>query len=122
MQGPQQRSLVVECLTRIGNKYGGDAQRVVNDEHRTRGVPCRVAAGLEGVADSAVGEARRVRLLLHQQLAAELLYHTPLAVVLNKGIVLFGSSLRERLEPVGIVGDTHFKCPLLHARSHCIGY
>ena len=39
VQSTQQGSLVVKCLTRISDKDGGNTQRVVNDKHRTGGVP-----------------------------------------------------------------------------------
>ena len=39
MQGTQQRSLIVERLTCVGDEYGRDTQRVVDDEHRACGVP-----------------------------------------------------------------------------------
>ena len=51
-------------------------------------------------------EAICLRLLLHQQLSAELLDHASVAVVLHEGIVLLGRAIRQRLEPVCIVGDT----------------
>ena len=56
VEGAQQGSLVVESLACVGNKDGGDTECVVDDEDRARGVPGAVAAGLEGVADTTVGE------------------------------------------------------------------
>ena len=121
MQGAQQRSLVVEGLTAIRNKHGGNHQRIVNDEHRTCWIPSRVATGLEGAADAARGERRGVRLLLDEQLAGELLDHAALAVVLDKRVVLLGSTFGQRLEPVGVVRHTILNGPLLHASGHTIG-
>ena len=57
MQRFQQRGLVVERFARVGDEDGGYAERVVDDEDGRCGVPGRVAAGLEGVANAAVGEA-----------------------------------------------------------------
>ena len=122
MKGTQQRSLVVERLARVRNEYGGNTQRVVDDEDRAGGVPGRVATSLERVADAAVGETAGIRLLLYQQFAAELLNHAALAVVLDEGIVLLGRAFSQWLEPVRIMGDAHLLCPLLHPRSHGIGY
>ena len=48
------------------------AVRVLDDERRAGRVPRRVAAGLEGGADAAAREARRVGLALDQLLAGEL--------------------------------------------------
>ena len=122
VEGTQQRSLVVECLARIGNKHGGDAERVVNDEDGAGGIPCRVATGLEGAADTARGERRGVGFLLDEQLARELLYHTALAVVLDERVVLLGGTLGQRLEPVCIVRHAILYGPLLHAGSHSVGH
>ena len=53
--------------------------------------------------------------------ACELFHHTTLTVVLDERVVLLGCSLRQRLEPVGVVGDTILCGPLLHAGSDNIG-
>ena len=106
MQGTQQRSLIVEGLACVRNENRGDAERVVDDEHRTGGVPRRIAAGLEGAADATRGEARRIGLLLNEQLTRELLHHSALAVVLDERVVLLGGAFGEGLEPVGVVGDS----------------
>ena len=52
VEGTEQRSLVVEGLTRVGNEDGGDTKRVVDDKHRRRRVPSRVAASLKSGADT----------------------------------------------------------------------
>ena len=41
--------------------------------------------------------------------------------MLYKSVMLFGGSLRQRLEPMGIVGDPILVGPLLHALGHSIG-
>ena len=71
--------------------------------------------------DATVGERGGIGFLLNEQFAREFLNHTTLAVVFDEGIVLLGSALGQRLEPVGIVGDAHLHGPLLHAGSYCIG-
>ena len=72
----EQRGLLVERLAGPGTERGGDAQRravgVVEDEGGAGRVPGGVAAGLEGGADAARGEARGVGLAADQLLAAEL--------------------------------------------------
>ena len=64
----QQRRLVVERLAGHRHEDGRDAQRVavgvLEDVGRAGDVPAGVAAGLEGGAQAAVREARRVRLAL----------------------------------------------------------
>ena len=59
--------------------------------------------------------------MLYEQLSGEFLDHSAFAVVLNKGIMLFGCAFREGLEPVGVVGDTILVGPLLHAFCHSVG-
>ncbi len=86
----QQRGLLVERLARVGAKRGGDAQDVVLDERRARGVPGGVAAGLERGAQAAVGEARRVGLALDQGFAGKLLdaSDSPLIRALPENLVM----------------------------------
>ncbi len=121
MDGTLQRCLVVEGFSRIRNEDSRNTECVVDDEYRRGGVPCRVAACLEGGTYAAVGERRGVRFLLYQQLTAELLNHATLAVVLDEGVMLLGGALREGLEPVGVVGDAVLVSPLLHALGYGIG-
>ena len=59
---------------------------------------------------------------MYEQLAAEVLYHTTLTIVFYESVVLLGSTLGERLEPVGVVCGTHLLSPLFHASSHSVGY
>ena len=42
--------------------------------------------------------------------------------MLDKRVVLLGSTLSQRLEPVRIVSDAILRSPLLHACSNSIGY
>ena len=121
-QGFLERCLVVKGLARVGDKYGGNHQRVADDENGRGGVPGGIAAGLEGGADAAVGETGSVGLLLHEFLAAEVFYHAALAIVLYEGVVLLGRTFGERLKPVGAVCGTHFHGPTLHALGHLVGH
>ena len=117
----EQRGFVVERLAGVGDEDGGDAEGVVDDEHGRRRIPGAVASGLEGISYSAVGERGGVGFLLHEQLAAEGLDHTALAVVFDEGVVLLGGTLGEGLEPVGVVGDAHLLGPLLHPFGDGVG-
>ena len=112
----QQRELVVECLTRVGDENRGDTERRIDNERGRGSVPRRVTARLEGVADTAIGERRCIGLLLNEQLARELFEHTACAVVFEEGVVLFGGTSRQRLEPVGIMCSALIHSPLLHSR------
>ena len=120
-KGFLQRSLVVERFTGIGDEDRRNHQRVTDDEYGACGIPCRIAAGFEGGTDTAGGEARGIGLLLDKQLATELFYHSTLPVVLKECVMLFGSTLGERLEPVGDVGGPHLHGPLLHALGNLVG-
>ena len=120
-QRAQQGHFVVERLARIGDEDGRDTERRVDDEGGRRGVPGRVAAGLERIADAAVGERRGVGLLLHEQLAGELLQHAALTVRLGKGVVFLGRTARQGLKPVGIVVRTVLQRPLAHTRRDAVG-
>ena len=51
-----QRHFVVERLTGIRDKHGGNHQRVTYHKHGRCGIPRGVAAGLECGADAAVGK------------------------------------------------------------------
>ena len=117
----QQGHLVIERLARIGDEDGRDAERRIDDERRRRRVPRRIAAGLERIADAAVGERRGVGLLLHEQLAGELLQHAALTVRLGKGVVFLGRTARQGLKPVGIVVRTVLQRPLAHTRRDAVG-
>ena len=122
MEGTQERSLIVECLTAITDKDGWNTKCVVDDEHWTRWVPCRIATCLEGATNTARWERTGIRFLLNEQLAREFLHHTTFSIVLDEGVVLLGSPFSERLEPVGVVGDAIFGSPLLHTCCHSICY
>ena len=107
----------VQRLAGIGHKNGRDAQGPVQDEGGRIGVPGRVAAGLEGVTEPSVGEAGRIRLLLHQGAALEVFHGFPVLEG-EKGFVFFCGGTGEGLKEVGVMGCTQFCCPGLHAGSN----
>ena len=121
LDGADQRCLVVERLARVGDEDGRDTEGVVDDESGRGGIPGRVAAGLECVTQSAVGEARRVGFLLYEQFAAEFLDHAAVAVVLDESVVLLGRSVGQRLEPVRVMRDPFAQGPHPHAGGNVVG-
>ena len=84
MERPEQWSFIVEGLTCIADKHCGDAKRVVDDEDRTCRIPCRVATCLEGTSYSTAWERTCIWLLLYQQLAREILYHSTFSIVFDE--------------------------------------
>ena len=56
LQRAQQRGLLVQRITGIGEKHGGNIQAAVLDKGAGRGVPGGVASGLEGCPQTARGE------------------------------------------------------------------
>ena len=111
----QQRDLGVERLAGPGGERRRDAEqravRVLEDERRAGRVPRRVAAGLEGRADAAGRERRRVRLALDQLLAGELGERRALAGGVEERVVLLGRQPGERLEHVGVVRGAAARAP-----------
>ena len=59
-------------------------RKVVYNKCGGGGVPGRITAGFERVAQSAVGEAGRIRFLLCEQFAAKFFNHTAVTVVFDK--------------------------------------
>jgi len=121
----QQRGLGVEGLALPRHEGRGDHQGHealgAHQERRARGVPRGVAAGLEGRAQAARGEARRVGLGLHQLAARKREHHVPGAVGVGEGVVLLGRRAREGLEPVGVVRGALLDGPVLHGRGDDVG-
>ena len=72
---PEERGLLVEGLAVIGDEGGRDDESLAGaflvEIGGARHVPCGVAAGLEGGAKAARGEARRVGFALDELLARE---------------------------------------------------
>ncbi len=121
----QQRDLVVQRLARPRHERRRDAQerpvRVRHDERRRGGVPCGVAAGLERDAQAAGGEGRRVGLALDQLLAGEVGDRRAVSHGLEEAVVLLGREVRQRLEPVRVVGGALRHRPLAHRLGDGVG-
>ena len=118
----QEGHFVVERLARVGDEDGRNTERSIHDKGGRCGIPGRVAARLEGVADAAVGERRSIRLGLRQELTRELLDHATEAVRLCEGIVFLGRAARQGLKPVRIVVGTMLQGPLAHAGGDRVGH
>ncbi len=119
--GAKQRGLLVQGLTGVGDEGGGDAEDLVLDEGGGSGVPGGVAAGLEGGAKAAGGEARGVGLALDELLAGEGHQHGAVVLGGDEGVVLLGGDAGQRLEPVRVVRGALLQCPLLHGVSDLVG-
>jgi|GEM_PF-6871026 len=123
--GAQERGLLVQGLTGPGKEDGGDAQEgavgVLQDVGRAGHVPGGVAAGLEGGAQAARGEARGVGLALDEHRAAELGYGAAAAVGHQEGVVLLGGQPGQGVEDVGEVGGSTLNGPVLHGVGHHVG-
>ena len=121
----QQRDLVVQRLARPRHEGGRDAQEravgVVEDERRRGRVPRGVAAGLEGRADAARRERRRVGLALDELLARELGDRVAVAGRVVEGVVLLGGQAGQRLEPVRVVRRALLHRPLAHRLGDGVG-
>ena len=104
----QQRDLVVQRLAGPRRERRRDAQQravgVLEDERGAGRVPGGVAAGLEGGADAAGGERRRVGLALDELLAGELGQRRALAGRGVEAVVLLGGQAGQRLEHVACSG------------------
>ena len=121
----QQRDLGVERLAGPRRERGRDAEqgtvRVLEDERGAGRVPGGVAARLEGGADAAGRERRRVGLALDQLLAGEVGDRAALAVGLEERVMLFRREAREGLEDVRVVGRAALERPLLHRLGDLVG-
>ncbi len=124
--GAEQRDLLVQGLPGVGNEgrrdVEGDAGRVFLQEGGTRGVPGRVAAGLEGRADAAGGKGGGVGLALDKFLTGELHQDAAFRGRGDEGIVLFGGDSGQGLEPVRVVGRTLLDGPILHGVGNNLGH
>ena len=113
----EQRRHLVERLTVVADEDRRDAERAraarLDDEHRARRVPRRVAAGLPRGAQAAGGEARRVGLALDELRAGERLERLAVVVEVEEGVVLLGRQPGLRLEPVREVRHAAADRPLL---------
>ena len=122
LHGAQQRRLFVQRFAAVGTEGRGDAQRLVLDKGVGRGIPGRVAASLKRGAQTAGGEAGRVRLALDQLLAGELHKHTAVRRGGDKAVVLLGGDAGQRLEPMGKMSRSMLDGPILHGLCHGVGH
>ena len=104
VRAAEQRRHLVERLAVVADEHRRDAQRAraarLDDEHRARRVPRRVAARLPGGAQAARREARRIGLALDELRPGELLERLAVVVEVEEGVVLLGGEAGLRLEPV----------------------
>ncbi len=117
-----ERSFIIQCLTGISNKYGRDTKRIIDNECRRRGVPSRIAACLERIAQASVRETRCIRLLLYQQFTVELFYHAAIAIMFDEGIMLFCRAVGKGLEPMRVMGYAFFQSPHFHSCGYMVCY
>ena len=122
LHGAQKRRLLVERLAGVAAEGRGDAEHLVLDEGVGGGIPRGVAAGLEGGAQAAGGEAGGVGLALDELLAGE--GHDGAAVIggIDEAVVLLGGDARQRLEPVSVMGSALLDGPLLHGMGDDVGH
>ena len=121
-QGTQEGRFVVERLAAITDEYSGDDERVVDDEDRACGVPCRITTSLEGGANAATWERRGVGFLLNEELTAEFLNHASFTIMFDERVMFLGRAFCQGLEPVRIVRHAVLLGPRHHAGSHSIGH
>ena len=122
LHGAQQRRLFVQRLAAVGAEGRRDTQRLILNEGIGRGIPGRVAASLKRGAQTAGGEAGRVRLTLDQLLAGELHKHTAVRRGGDKAVVLLGGDAGQRLEPMGKMGRSMLDGPILHGLCYGVGH
>ena len=105
----QQRGLGIQCFSVVRAEGSWDKEGAVPNKRRRGRVPGGVAARFKGCPQAAGGEGGGIRLALNQRFAGKLHRNLPLSTVGGqKGIVLSGSKVVHRLEPVRIVGRTLF--------------
>ena len=117
LHGAQQRRLLVQRVTAVGAENGGDIEGLVLDKGVRGGIPCGVAASLEGGAQTAGREGGSVRFAAGQLLAGQFHQNLTIAGGHDKAVVLFGGKTGHGLEPVGVVGCALFDGPVLHDSS-----
>ena len=118
--GTHERDLAVQGLARIAVEQGGHMQGAADDEGRDRGIPGRVAAGLEGGAQATGREGGGIGLAADEHLAREFVDDAAFAGGGQEGVVLFGRQAGHGLEPVGVVRGALADGPVLHGAGHGI--
>ena len=122
LHGAQKRGLFVQRGTAVGAIGRGDTERIVLYKSVGGGIPCGIAAGLKGGAETAGGERAGIGLALYKAFAGKLHNNAASPVRGDKAVVFFGGYSVKRLEPVGVVGGTQFNCPIPHGGGNNVGY
>ena len=118
LHGAQQRGFLVERLAAVGTERGRDIEHMILDEREGRRVPCGVASGLKRGAQTAGGEAGRVRLALNQLLAGKLHDNAAACGGRDERVVLLRRDAGHGLEPVGKMRRAELNGPVLHGIGH----
>ena len=121
LHGAQQRGFLVERLAAVGTERGRDIEHMILDEREGRRVPCGVASGLKRGAQTAGGEAGRVRLALNQLLAGKLHDNAAACGGRDERVVLLRRDAGHGLEPVGKMRRAELNGPVLHGIGHNVG-
>ena len=121
LHGAQQRRFLVERLAAVGTERGRDIEHMILDEREGRRVPCGVASGLKRGAQTAGGEAGRVRLALNQLLAGKLHDNAAACGGRDERVVLLRRDAGHGLEPVGKMRRAELNGPVLHGIGHNVG-
>ena len=66
-------------------------------------------------SDTPVGERGCIRFLLDEQFAGKTFNHFRSFSEFDEAVMFLGCSVRQRLEPVRVVGDVEGLCPTFHA-------
>ena len=122
LHAAQKGRFFIQRLSAVGAEGCGDTEGLALDEGVAGGIPCRVAPGLKGGAQTAGGEGGGVRLPADQLLAGEFHDHSAVRRRGDKAVVLFRRDPGQGLEPVGEVGRAVLDCPVLHGGGHRVGH
>ena len=122
---PQQRRLLIECLTRPRDERRRDDQRrpVRRFENKCGAgrVPRRVATGLERGPNAAGRKRTGVRLAPDQFLAAEFEDRLAVAGRGQEAVMLLRRQAGHRVEEVGVVRGSLLDGPILHGGGDRVG-
>ena len=122
--GAQQRGLFIQSFAGVAAKRRGNAQSgavaVTFDKSRTGGVPCSIAAGFKGTAQTAGGETGSVR-FAHNQIFARKGHDRLTFFDFQKGVMFFSRGAVQRQKPVGKVAGAPIHRPMFHRVGHVGG-
>ena len=125
--GAQEGSFFIQRLTGPTYERGWNAQRgyaawISKQKRWTCGVPCGVAAGFIGVANSAGRKTAGVWFALDQLLAGKFFNRRAITQDGKKGVVLFCRHAGEWLKPMAIMRGAIFNGPIFHSHGYGVGY